>query len=47
MATISVSDEVWEFINKQRKAEDTFNDVLERELKIKKVKHKKGKDDKL
>ena len=35
MITINVEDKVWEYINQQKKAGETFNQVLIRLLKIK------------
>jgi predicted CopG family antitoxin len=36
MITINIEDKVWEHLNKQKKAGETFNQVLIRLLNIKK-----------
>jgi len=33
--TIQISDEQWEWLNKNRKQRETFKDVLERLIKLK------------
>jgi len=35
---IQISDEVWEYLNQKKKVGESFTEVLERELKIKKIK---------
>lgn len=37
MITINIKEEIWEHLNKQKKPGETFNEVLLRLLKIKKV----------
>ena len=37
MITINIKEEVWEYLNKNKKPGETFNDVLDRLLKITKV----------
>lgn len=32
---IQISDEVWKYLNKEKKIRETFDDVLKRKLKIK------------
>ena len=34
MITINIKEEIWEYLNKQKKAGETFNEVLVRLLKI-------------
>ncbi len=38
MITIQISDEIWKQLNNLKERGETFNDVLERELKKAKVK---------
>jgi len=37
---IQISDEVWKYLNKDKRPGETFNDVLKRRLKIKEEKKK-------
>jgi len=38
---IQISDEVWEYLNQEKKIRETFDDVLKRKLKLKKEDTKK------
>lgn len=38
---IAISEEVWKYLNQEKEAGESFNEVLERQLKIKKQEIKK------
>lgn len=47
MITINIKEEIWEYLNKQKKPGETFNQVLIRKLKIKLEDKKDEIDNKL